>query len=244
MYPWLGPVSTYVVFYSAGILSHFLISCLIAKHLGLRRRVWIAVSICYMLSMTVAARLLYDIQQGQFDFREMLTIWHYLQGGLWGGLLAYFGLAVPLGFILAERKQEAIDLVAMSIPIPLIFAKLGCLFNGCCYGKKCSLPWAITFPQGSKLAPPNIPLHPTQIYEILVLICIFVVFRMMKYERWRGKMLLWFLTLYGLGRAVTEFWRGDFDQHLYVYGFTLTQLICLAAAGISIVLLCFVPCSK
>jgi phosphatidylglycerol:prolipoprotein diacylglycerol transferase len=191
--------------------------------------------------MTVAARLLYDIQQGQFDFREMLTIWHYLQGGLWGGLLAYFGLAVPLGFILAKRKKEAIDLVAMSVPIPLILAKLGCLFNGCCYGKKCSMPWAITFPQGSKLAPPNIPLHPTQIYEILALICIFVVFRMMKYERWRGKMLLWFLVLYGLARAVIEVWRGDFEQHLYIYGFTLTQLICLVTAGISIVLLCFAP---
>jgi phosphatidylglycerol:prolipoprotein diacylglycerol transferase len=244
MWPWLGPVSTYAVFYFAGILSHFLISCSIAKRLGLRRRVWIVVSICYMVSMTAAARLLYDIQQGQFDFRAMLTIRHYMEGGLWGGLLAYIGLAVPLGFILAKRKQEALDLVAMSIPIPLIFAKLGCLFNGCCYGKKCSMPWAITFPQGSKLAPPNIPLHPTQIYEILVLICIFVVFRMMKYERWRGKMLLWFLTLYGLGRAVIEFWRGDFDQHLYVYGFTLTQLICLAAVSISIVLLCFAPRSK
>ncbi len=172
MWPWLGPVSTYTVFYLVGIISHFLISCLIAKRLGLRNRVWIVISICYMMSMTVLARLLYDIQQGQFDFRAMLTIRHYLQGGLWGGLLAYIGLAAPLGFILTKHKQEALDLVAMSIPIPCIFAKLGCLFNGCCYGKKCSLPWAITFPHGSKLAPPNIPLHPTQIYEILVLICI------------------------------------------------------------------------
>jgi len=71
-----------------------------------------------------------------------------------------------------------------------------------------------------------------------------VVFRTMKYEQWRGKMLLWFLVLYGLARAVIDVWRGDFDQHLYVYGFTLTQLICLAAAGISIVLLCFTPRSK
>jgi phosphatidylglycerol:prolipoprotein diacylglycerol transferase len=158
--------------------------------------------------------------------------------------LAYIGLAVPLGFTLAKHKQEALDLVAMSIPIPCIFAKLGCLFNGCCYGKECSLPWAITFPQGSKLAPANIPLHPTQIYEILVFIFILVVFRIIKYERWRGKMLLWFIVLYCLARAVIDVWRGDFDQHLYVYGFTLTQLICLTAASISIILLCFTPRSK
>jgi len=239
MWPRLGPVPTYGVLYSVGILSHFLVSYLIAKRLGLRHRVWIVVSICYMACMTIGAKVLYDIQHTQFDFWALLTIKHYLQGGLWGGLLVYIVLAVPLGFILAKRKQAALDLVALSIPIPWIFAKLGCLFNGCCYGKKCSLPWAITFSEGAAGAPANIPLHPTQIYEILVVVCILLVFKRLNYERWQGKMLLWFLALYGLGRAATEAWRGDVEHHVYVGCLTLSQLICLVAAGISIILLYF-----
>ena len=237
MYPRIGPVPTYSIFYILSILSHFLICYFIAKRLGLRRRVWIVVGICFMVSMTVGAKILYDIQNAQFDFRALLSIRHYMQGGVWGGLLAYFILALPLTLILAKKRRAALDLVAMSIPAPWIFAKFGCLFNGCCYGKASSMPWAITFPEGAAGARPGVPLHPTQIYEILVVICVLVVFKKLKYDRWRGAMLLWFLALYGTGRAATEFFRGDFDHHLFVGPLTLSQLICLIAAGASIILL-------
>ena len=237
MYPRIGPVPTYGILYILSILSHFLICYFIARRLGLRRRIWIVVGICYMVGMTVGAKILYDIQSAQFDFRALLSISHYMQGGLWGGMLAYFILAVPLVLILAKKRRAAVDLVAMSIPAPWMFAKVGCLFNGCCYGKACSLPWAITFPGGARGAPAGVPLHPTQIYEILVVVCILVVFKILKYDRWRGAMLLWFLALYGTGRAATEFFRGDFDHKLYAGPLTLSQLICLLAAGASIILL-------
>jgi len=190
-----------------------------------------------MEGMIVGAKILYDIQNSQFDFRALLSIRHYMQGGVWGGLLAYFILALPLALILTKNKRAALDLVAMSIPIPWVFTKLGCLFNGCCYGKASSVPWAITFPEAARGAPPGVSLHPTQIYEILVVMCIIIVFKKLKYEKWRGAMLFWFLALYGIGRAATEFFRGDFDHHLFVGPLTLSQLICLVAAGASIILL-------
>jgi phosphatidylglycerol:prolipoprotein diacylglycerol transferase len=239
MWPRIGPIPTFGVLYGISILSHFLVGYLIARRLGLRHRIWIFVGICYMIGMTVGAKALYDIQHAPFDFRALFSIRHYLKGGLWGGLLAYVVLAVPLVLLLAKHRRAALDLIALSIPVPWIFVKLGCLFNGCCYGKKCSLPWAITFPEGAAGAPAGIPLHPTQIYEILVVVCILVVFKVLKYERWKGTMLLWFLVLYGLGRTTTEFFRGDFDHHLYVGSLTLSQLICLVAAGVSILLLYF-----
>ncbi|MHC4242418.1 MAG: prolipoprotein diacylglyceryl transferase [Planctomycetota bacterium] len=237
MYPRIGPVPTYSIFYILSIVSHFLVCYFIAKRLGLRRRVWIVTGICYVVGMTVGAKILFDIQNAQFDLRALLSIRHYMRGGMWGGLLAYFILALPLVLILAKNRRAALDLVAISIPVPWIFAKIGCLFNGCCYGKASSLPWAITFPEGARGAPAGVSLHPTQIYEILVVVCILIVFKKLKYEKWRGAMLLWFLTLYGTGRAATEFFRGDFDHHLFVGPLTLSQLICLLAAGASIILL-------
>jgi phosphatidylglycerol:prolipoprotein diacylglycerol transferase len=223
--------------YILSILSHFLICDSIAKRLGLRRRVRIVAGICYMVGMILGAKILYDIQHAQFDLEALLSIKHYMQGGLWGGLLAYFILAFPLVLILAKNRRAALDLVALSVPIPWIFAKFGCFFHGCCYGKACSLPWAITFPEVASGAPAGVPLHPTQIYEILVVICILIIFKKLKYEKWQGTMLLWFLALYGTGRATTEFFRGDFDHHLYIGPLTLSQLICLIAAGVSIILL-------
>ena len=237
MWPRIGPLPAFCIFYSVSVLSHFLICYLFARRLELRRRVWLVVGICYLAGMTIGAKALYDIQHAQFDFRALFSTGHYMQGGLWGGLLAYIGLAVPAVLLLAKHKRPALDLVGLSIPIPWIFVKLACLFNGCCYGKKCSMPWGITFPEGAAGAPAGIPLHPTQIYEILVVLCILAVFKILKHERWRGTMLLWFLALYGLGRAVTEIWRGDFDHNLYIGSITFSQLVCLAAASVSILLL-------
>ena len=236
MWSRLGLVPTYAVLYSMGIVTHFVAGYLIARRFELRHRVWIAVSVCYMVAMTVGAKALYDVQHGQFGLWALLTIRHYMQGGLWGGLLVYFTLAVPLAFVLAEQKQVALDLVALSLPGPLILAKLGCLFNGCCYGRPTSLPWAITFPEGARGAPPGVPLHPTQIYELLVIVCIILAFKLLNNERWRGTMLLWFFIVYGLGRAATEFFRGDAD-HMYVELLTLSQIICLVSAGISMLAL-------
>ena len=237
MWPRIGPIPTFSIFYIIGILSHYPISFLLAGRLGLRHRVWIAVSVCYNFGMIVGAKALYDIQHSQFDFRALLSINRYMQGGLWGGLLVYLCMSVPLVLVLTKHRRAALDLIALAIPIPWIFAKLGCLFNGCCYGRECSLPWAITFPEGAAAAPAGIPLHPVEVYEILVVLCIIGVFIALK-RRWgSGTMLLWFLILYGFGRAATEIWRGDIDHHLYIGPLTLSQFICLAAACISIIVL-------
>jgi phosphatidylglycerol:prolipoprotein diacylglycerol transferase len=154
-------------------------------------------------------------------------------------LLPYLCISVPLVLVLSIRKRAALDLIALSIPIPWILAKLGCLFNGCCYGRECSMPWAITFPEGAAAAPAGIPLHPVEVYEIFIVLCIIGVFMILK-RRWgSGTMLLWFLVLYGFGRACIEFWRGDVEYQLYVGPLRLSQLICLIVACVSILVLCF-----
>jgi len=101
------------------------------------------------------------------------------------------------------------------------------------------MPWAITFPEGARGAPAGIPLHPTQIYEILIIVIIMIVFLIFRSEKWKGTKLLWFIVLYGLGRAATDLLRGDLDNSVYVGPFTLSQLICLVAAVVSIILLFF-----
>jgi phosphatidylglycerol:prolipoprotein diacylglycerol transferase len=232
MWPWIGPVPTYGILCLAGIILHFLVSRRIAKRHGLRRRVWITVSACYFVGMILGAKLLYDLRRGPLDVTALFQAEHYMRGGLWGGLLAYWALAVPATLLLAQDKRAGLDLVGLSLPIPWIAAKLGCLLNGDCYGKPCSLPWAITFPEGARGAPAGVPLHPTQLYEVGLMLVILLVFAMLRSQRWRGTKLLWFLAIYGLGRAATDFLRGDTEGHLYFGLLSLTQLLCLAAAAL------------
>ena len=228
MWPAIGPIPTFGILYFIGIAVHFCVSWRVARRYGLERRVWITVSLCYLLSMLVGAKLLYDIRHGVLDLAALVSPRHYLQGGLWGGLLAYFVLAVPFAVLLTKQRRAALDLIALSLPIPWMIAKLGCLLNGCCYGRACSLPWAITFPAASTAAPAGIRLHPTQVYEMALMGLLILVFGMLRRRHWRGTMLLWFLIIYGFGRAVTDLFRGDMDRYIYIGPVTLTQLICLA----------------
>ena len=104
MWPRIGPVPTYSILYIVSILSHFLICYLIARRLGLRHRVWIVAGICYMEGMTVGAKALYDIQHGQFDLRALFSTGHYMQGGLWGGLSAYFFFSRAIGVAVSQAQ--------------------------------------------------------------------------------------------------------------------------------------------
>jgi phosphatidylglycerol:prolipoprotein diacylglycerol transferase len=240
MWPKIGPVPTYGVLYLLGIVLHFLIGRRVARRLGLRRRVWIVAGVCYMVGMTAGAKFLYHARQFEFDPMVVFSAKHYIQGGLWGGLLAYLFLVIPLTLLLARNRRAGLDVVALSVPIPWAMAKLGCLFNGCCYGKPCSLPWGIVFPEGIKGTPAGVPLHPTQAYEIIIMGLLVLVFKLLQGERWRGTMLLWFVGIYGIGRTATDMFRGDADRYIYIGPITLTQLICMGAAVVSIgmLLLC------
>ncbi|UCF15523.1 MAG: prolipoprotein diacylglyceryl transferase [Phycisphaerales bacterium] len=239
MWPRIGPVATYGVLYLLGIVTHFLISRRAAHRLGLRRRVWIATSVCYVVAMTAGAKFLYHARQLDFDPMVVFSAKHYIQGGMWGGLLAYIPLAIAATLLLARKRKAGFDLVAVSVPIPWAMAKLGCLLNGCCHGKSCSLPWAITFPEAASTAPAGIPIHPTQIYEIVIMGLLIFLFTLLRGERWRGTMLLWLVGIYGIGRASTHLFRGDTDRYIYIGPIALTQLICVAAAAVSIGILLF-----
>ncbi len=237
MWPRIGAIPTYGILYYLGIVVHFCVSRRVARRLGLERRVWIVVSTSYLLGMTIGAKVLYDIRHSHLDLQALLSVRHYMEGGLWGGLPAYLALAVPLSMLLATRRRSACDLVALTIPVPWALAKVGCLLNGCCYGAPSSLPWAITFPEVSAGAPAGIGLHPTQVYEIAIMGGILLAFKALKHDRWQGTRLLWFLAIYGLARAATDVFRGDADRYIYFGPITLTQAASFGAAILSILLL-------
>jgi phosphatidylglycerol:prolipoprotein diacylglycerol transferase len=233
----IGPLRTYGLLYFTAFVAHYVVSWRIARRNALEPRVWLVVSTCFLVGSVFGAKVLYDLLHGPFDWGALFSVQHYLHGGLWGGLLGYLALAVPAVMLLTRKRRAALDLVALSIPVPFVLSKLGCLLNGCCYGRACSLPWAITFPAGSRFAPGGIPLHPTQLYEVLTILIFFWVAHRLPSERWRGTMLLWFLVIFGFGRTLAEFFRGDSPRHIYLGPLTLSQLLCLGAALVSTFLL-------
>ena len=237
MWPRIGPLPTIVACYAAAFLLHYVVCWQIARRYALSWRVWLPISILFSIAGVVGRSVLYVLLHPPWDWQALLTLERYVRGPGWGGLLAYLLLAVPAAWWLTPRKQAALDLVALTIPLPFMLAKLGCFCNGCCYGLPCALPWAVVFPPGSRHAPAGIPVHPTQLYEIIGILAFLWVFRRLDRRRWQGTMLLWFLAIEGATVAACECFRGDFQEHICLGPVTLSQLLALIAATVSLVLL-------
>jgi len=185
--------------------------------------------------MNTGARILYDILNNRFDWLNYFDPGYYMEPGMWGGPLVYLVIASMGTLLLARDRRSMLDIVVLTLPAPMILAKVACFANGCCYGSVCSLPWAVIFPEGGteRTAPAGVPLHPTQLYEILVLVVIAVVLVALEKKRWRGTLLVWFVMLYGIGRPLTEFFRAPERLDAVIGPLTLSQAICFAAALIA-----------
>ena len=166
----------------------------------------------------LGARTLYVISYWHEEFAgksigEIFMVWK-------GGLVFYGGfIGASLACILYVKLNKlplwkVADSVAPSIALGSVFGRIGCLMNGCCYGRECHLPWAITFPPGSRPAPPGIPLHPTEIYDSLLNLVLYLVLaRLYRRKKFDGQIFAGYLVGYAICRSIVEFFRGDYPQH-------------------------------
>ena len=145
---------------------------------------------------------------------------------------ALFGTAIAVWLFTRKTKMPlwaTLDTLAPSFALGHAFGRIGCFMTGCCYGKVCSLPWAVQFPDGHTSHPSHI--HPTQIYECLLNLALYGalawLFRKRKFD---GQIFTAYLLGYASVRFMMEFLRDDSRGHLWFEILTSGQ-------GISILLL-------
>jgi phosphatidylglycerol:prolipoprotein diacylglycerol transferase len=152
-----------------------------------------------------------------------------------GGLVFYGGLigATAAGILYARTKKlpvwKVADIVAPSIALGYVFGRIGCLLNGCCYGRACDLPWAIRFPADNPLRPPTYPVHPTEIYDSLLNLILYLglawLYRRKKFD---GEVFAVYLMCYAVTRSIVEAFRGDYTPAHLHFGLTPAHLISIA----------------
>lgn len=104
-----------------------------------------------LIAGVVGARLFYVIHYfDQFQGR-LLSVFAIWKGGLelLGGVLSAI---VVIGFYCRYHKlpvRRYLDILAIALMLALVFGRIGCFLNGCCFGKPTNLLWAVRFPYGS-----------------------------------------------------------------------------------------------
>lgn len=147
-----------------------------------------------------------------------------------GGLVYYGGLigATLAGIFYARRKKLSVwklgDILAPSLALGYAIGRIGCLMNGCCYGRACDLPWAIHFPLSHETH--GTPVHPTQIYESLLNLGLcFALAWFFKRRKFDGQVFAVYLMSYAVARSFVELFRGDYTAPHIHAGLTPAHLV-------------------
>ena len=238
MWPTIGSLRTYMIFYILSMVVQMWLAIWLCRKRGVTWKAGVALGLCYIWGMCVGAKILYDLLNSRFDWRNYLDIEYYVGFGAWGGPLAYLVVAATGVVLFARDRRMMLDVVALTLPLPMILAKVACFVNGCCYGAESSVPWAMSLAEGAR-GPVGVPRHSTPLYEILVLIVVAVVFARLDAQRWKGTLVAWFVLIYGLGRPLTELFRAPDELRMPVGAFSASQVTCVAAALVAAIALPF-----
>jgi len=192
------------------------------------------VAIWLLLSGLVGAKVLLLVVEGPRYLRSWDGFVEFLRSGgvFYGGLI---GAVAALAVVLPRRKISFWTFADMAAPPAALghaIGRIGCLMAGCCWGRECSYPWAITFtdPAAERNVgvPLNVPLHPTQLYEAIGNLVLFVLLVKLEKRRWPGQTFAWYLGSYALLRGTIEFFRGDPRGSVFGGAISTSQLIALA----------------
>jgi phosphatidylglycerol:prolipoprotein diacylglycerol transferase len=210
----IGPVAVrwYGLFFASSFLFGYIIMNKIFRNENLSDAMLDKLTIYMAIGTIVGARLghclLYEPEYYYAHPLEILMIWH-------GGLASHgegIGILIALGLFSSSEKKDyywTLDRVAIVVALSGFFIRMGNLMNSEIYGIETTVPWGFVFLKNHEIAPK----HPTQIYEALSYLFIFLLLYFIYWKK-KGKhyegilFSLCFLLIF-IARFFIEFLKED-----------------------------------
>lgn len=202
----------------------------------------------------IGARVLYLVSHPGtvHSWTDVFKVWQggiVFYGCILGGLIGsvIYWLRRPFPF------RAMADAVAPGLAVGCAVGRLGCFFNGCCYGSICNLPWAISFPSGSLpwgrhvlagliplSATTSLPVHPTQLYAVLDGLALFALLTWYFPQRKRdGEVMALLMLTYPVTRFLIESLRAD--EPALAVGLSMSQWISVGLFAVGCLVWVFLP---
>lgn len=183
---------------------------------------------------------IFDISEGGLAF----------YGGVIGGMIALFIIA-RVKYI---KAHHLLDYLAVYVPLGQAIGRWGNFFNQEAFGINTDLPWGMISkgtrswltrinPDPANPLPgldPNLPVHPTFLYEFLANMVIFVILLAIrrKSDKYPYRTMLTYFLLYGLTRFFVEGIRTDaLVFTMFGQEFRVSQLVSLVMIVLAVIFL-------
>jgi phosphatidylglycerol---prolipoprotein diacylglyceryl transferase len=205
-------VRWYGLLFASSFFFGYLIMNKMFKNENLGEAVLDRLTIYMAIGVILGARLGHCLfYEPEYYFKhplEILKIWH-------GGLASH-GAAVGIltAIWLFARKEKRnyfwiLDRIAIVVALSGFFIRMGNLMNSEIYGVETTMPWGFVFLRNHEVAPK----HPTQIYEALAYLAIFIllyrIYWNKKGEHIQGLLISLICILVFTARFFIEFLKED-----------------------------------
>ncbi len=226
-------IKTYGFLIATGFLIGIFVATREARRLNVDTQVILDLAFYIIVGAIVGSRLFFVATRFSYYKENPLDIFKVWEGGLvfYGGFIL---AAIVCAWMIRKNNLkvwQTLDIFAPALAIGVFFGRLGCFFAGCCYGKPCSLPWAVTFSNPQGLAVLNTSLHPTQLYSSLGAFFTFIIiYSFRKRKSFDGQLTLIWVFMYSGLRTIIEFFRGDVRGMLVSEQFSVTHILAFLLA--------------
>lgn len=196
-------------------------------------------TIFIMVASLVGSRVLYILIELDTYLQAPITMLHVRSGGLsfHGGLIAGAGVGLYYTWRNQMPQGKVADLVAPWLALGYAIVRIGCLLNGCCFGRPTGVAWALPAAYID-----TTPRHPTQLYAFILALIIFVALRWRKkYVRFHGQLFWEFILYYSIYRFIVEGFR---EASAYMGFLTLGQAVSLVGAVAAFVVIRIWPMGR
>ncbi|MBM75956.1 MAG: hypothetical protein CMK59_11200 [Proteobacteria bacterium] len=261
-------IHMYGLMIMTALLAAFVVSSKRARMVGIDSDQLTTMYLLVALAGVAVSRLfhfLFTDQSVEF-FENPLIYFDPGEGGLvfYGGPIGGVLVGVLYCMFLKIPTFKMLDIAAPAIMLGLAFGRIGCFLAGCCHGMHCEMPidhtiWSLQggevvsvegFPHFALLfykdgpgvtasAARDLPLFPTQVWEMTVAFSIFGflswVWKRLKF--FDGQILVMMMIFYAGWRSTVENFRGDMTRGLDTAGSGLTTSQWISVAMVILAIL-------
>jgi phosphatidylglycerol:prolipoprotein diacylglycerol transferase len=223
------------------------VAVILAQGTGINSKKSLPILLLMGLAVLVGARLLNVLIRPEIYAADPTLIYSFKSYGfsLYGGLLlaAITGGAACLATGVSIPRLA--DATAPALGLAIAVLRIGCFMAGCCFGRVTDQPWGVSFPMFSLahwaqiqagqagIFQTSLPVHPTQLYELLAALgCGGVAYLILKRKAAPGTAFAVFFLLFSIFRYINRYFRYEIHSALPDYFYPILYgFICISAIG-------------
>ncbi len=216
----------YHLFYQLAILASFLIFL----YYGYRKKYplarWLLLCLTVSFFATLGSKLgTYGVADWQQVWQEGALLTNTNRTSIGAFVLGLIGMWGAIRIL--QLAKGALDVYAYSIPIIVIFHRIGCLLAGCCFGVPTNGEWGLQYSGVSWIRDHHINsaladkyeltscvVHPVPVYFILgAVLTLLLVYALRKRIKASGNLMLLSIAILLFTRFFIEFFRDGISNH-------------------------------